>query len=110
MTTMTPTLRSKSRSFFGLQGLVVGLFLVLQAFLLAHHFEHGLHPDLIGASDDCVLCQVSATQLPAPEPATVIVPVAIVDRPALPFVTQISATAYAVAGFRSRAPPRAFSA
>ena len=107
MTPLLPT-RSFAASFRarpGLRSLVVGLFLLIQTLLVAHQLEHGLHPDLTGPPDDCVLCQVSANLLPAPEPAVVIVPVDYVSVPLVPAAEQKSAPRIFVADYRSRAPP-----
>lgn len=84
---------------------MVGLFLAIQAFLFAHQLEHGLRPDLAGPSDECVLCQATANLLPAPEPAVVTVPVAIVHVAAVPAATRTATLRAFVTGFRSRAPP-----
>jgi len=93
----------------GLRNLVVALFLALQSGLVLHQLEHDL-TDHFGEPDhSCVITHNAAHTLPASEPTVVKLPdIAFVQQPVLPEAAVIARTT--VTGFRSRAPPAAFSA
>lgn len=85
--------------------LVLGVFFLAQFGLLAHQASHHLRPDIITATDDCVLCQVSAGIIAGPAAPLLVLPVfvllAIVVTPAAPALRPLQARR----PFQSRAPP-----
>jgi len=88
-----------------LRALFVSLFLALQTLLVFHQLEHGLHLDLLAASDDCLICQATANALPVPEPSVVTAPMAVGYAHPVPVSDQASLQPKPASGFHSRAPP-----
>ncbi|TAL01945.1 MAG: hypothetical protein EPO08_08455 [Rhodospirillaceae bacterium] len=87
------------------RALFVSLFLALQAGLVFHQLEHGLHLDLAAASDECAVCQATANQVPAPEPAVGVAQIAVAYNHPLPTSDKASTQRWPATGFHPRAPP-----
>ena len=88
---------------------LVALLLAAQVGLGVHQLQHRLNPDVV-ASDDCKLCQFASHATAGPEPIIILPPSLIIA-----IIITLSAQSFftaqrSTAGFRSRAPPRIFSA
>lgn len=87
-----------------LWSLVVALLLAAQVALGVHQVSHRLNPDL-RAGDECSLCQFASAMVDGPQPQAVIVPTFVVVERLEVIAETCPTLRYAVAGFRSRAPP-----